>query len=818
MSVKSEKVVRTLNLKEKTRLLVGKDFWHTMAYPRIDLKSITVSDGPYGIRKVDAKSDGLEHSEPATCFPVSALVASSFDQDLIAEMGAAMALEARHLGVDVILGPGFNIKRSPLCGRNFEYFSEDPVVSAKMAAAMVKAIQSRGVGATVKHFAANSQETKRMINNAVIDERTLREIYLRAFEYVIKEANPWMLMTAYNGINGEWMSENPTLVRGVLRKEWKYKGVVVTDWGALRQPVAAVRSGVDIEMPGGNTPIYEVEEAVLNFDLDQDYVDEAVARIVELEEKVRAGREQIQQPFSFDEHHQLARKIAADSMILLKNDKKVLPLKAKSKIGVIGAFAAQPRFQGAGSSQINPYKLSNLLEGLNEVGCNYTYSEGFSLTDDQISTELVFEAIAIAKESDVVVMMAGLPATYEVEGADRRSLALPNNQNALIEEIVKVNANVIVVINAGGPVTMPWLDKVNGVIMSYLGGSASGLALADVLSGRVNPSGKLAETFPMRLSDTPTATNFATTSQNIDYRESIFVGYRYYQSFDIPVQFPFGFGLSYTKFKLSDISVNQSEFNGKGRLKVNVKIKNTGAITGKEVVQVYVGQDRPVIFKAKKELRDFNKVELKPGEEKTLTFTIDKDDFVYWNVNTHDWEIEAGNYKIYVGTSSEDIDATLKIKVAPEDEIASIDYRKTAPSYYGNLTRDEGSFQIPYREFKAIYGSDIYHVYNRTHRPFTMESTLNDTAHYKMGRMMINAIKKQAIKQANGNKVLEVAYINSVLDLPFRAIANFSNGSVTYRMVQGMIDIVNLKLAKGIWRLLTPNKKFKYKKRKSKVK
>ncbi|MFA7561593.1 MAG: glycoside hydrolase family 3 C-terminal domain-containing protein, partial [Candidatus Izemoplasmatales bacterium] len=610
MNKKAKELVKQMTLEEKCSLLSGKDFWHLKGVERLGIPSIMVTDGPHGLRKQAGKGDhvGLGESVKATCFPTASLLASSWDEDLIKKVGEYLGVECLSEEVSVLLGPGANIKRHPLCGRNFEYFSEDPLLSGKMASAWINGIQEKGVGASLKHYVANNQEAFRLVVNAVIDERTLREIYLKSFEIAVKESQPWTVMCSYNQVNGDYLAENKKLLTDVLKKEWQHKGLVVTDWGANNDRVKGLLAGQELEMPaskGFNDKL--VYKQVKKGNVDEKILDERVERIVDLILKASNTLKEPRANYNQELHHELARKVAAESMILLKNENDILPIKKYIKVGLIGEFAKKPRYQGSGSSIISPHVISDAYSAFKEVlGENLVFASGYSLETDEIDQTLIDEAVKAVKSCDVVVIMAGLTDKYESEGFDRDHLDLPMNHNALIEAVAKEHNQVIVALANGAPVRMPWLDDIQGLLEQYLGGEASGEALADVCFGIVNPSGKLPETFPNSLEELPSNQNFPGETRQVEYREGQYVGYRYYDTVDKKPLFPFGFGLSYSKFKYSDIQIETKD----NSIKIKLTISNESDVSGKEVIQVYVGKKSAKIYRPKKELKAFKKVEI----------------------------------------------------------------------------------------------------------------------------------------------------------------------------------------------------------------
>ena len=648
-------IIREMTLEEKAGMCSGKDFWHLKGVERLGIPEVMVSDGPHGLRKQAAEADhlGLNESIKAVCFPTACATACSFDRDLLEEMGERIGDECQAEDLSVILGPAVNIKRSPLCGRNFEYFSEDPYLASQMAAAHIKGVQSKNVGTSIKHFAANNQEHRRMSCSSEVDERTLREIYLAAFETAIKEAKPDTVMCSYNRINGEFASENHWLLTEVLRDEWGFDGYVMSDWGAVNDRVKGLKAGLELEMPAsGGTTDKEIVEAVKNGELDEAVLDRAVERILNIVFKFVDNRQEGK--FDKEEDHKLAAKIEAESMVLLKNE-GVLPLPTQGKkIAFIGKFAEAPRFQGGGSSHINSFKITGALEAVKEVA-QVTYAQGYDIKEDVSDQDMLNQAVETAKEADVAVIFAGLPDAFESEGYDRSHMRMPQCQNTLISEIAKVQENVVVVLHNGSPVEMPWADEVKGILEAYLGGQAVGQAEVDVLFGKVNPCGKLAETIPYKLADNPSYLNFPGDGQTVAYKEGVFVGYRYYDTKEMPVRYPFGYGLSYTTFEYSDLQLSADRIKDTDTLKVTLKVKNTGDRAGKEIVQLYVADKTGAACRPVKELKNFVKVELQPQEEKTVEMELDKRSFAWYNTQIHDWYAASGEYEILAAASSRDI-------------------------------------------------------------------------------------------------------------------------------------------------------------------
>ena len=648
-------LVSQLTLEEKAGLCSGADFWHTKAVERLGIPASMVSDGPHGLRKQDEGGDhlGVNESIEAVCFPAACATAASFDPALLRKMGEAIGDSCQHEGVSVVLGPAVNIKRSPLCGRNFEYFSEDPYLAGRMAAAFVRGVQSRNVGTSIKHFAANSQEHRRMSSSSEVDERTLREIYFPAFETAVKEEQPWTVMCSYNRLNGVFASENPWLLTEVLRKEWGFEGYVVSDWGAVSDRVAGLAAGLDLEMPSsGGYNDRKIVEAVRAGKLDERLLDQAVERILRIvfryTENARPDT-----PWDKEAQHRLAAEIAADCMVLLKNEDALLPLKSEDEIAFIGEFAAKPRFQGGGSSHIHCFKTTSALEAAE--GLKVRYAQGFSAAQDSASDEQIAEAVAAARAAKAAVVFAGLPDVYESEGYDRTHMRLPDCQNRLIEAVAAANPNTVVVLHNGSPVEMPWIDQVKAVLEAYLGGEAVGLAAVRVLFGELSPSGCLPESFPQKLADNPSYLYYGGEGNVTEYREGIFVGYRYYDRKETELLFPFGHGLSYTHFVFSDLRLSATRITDRDTLTATVTVTNTGERAGKAVAQLYVRDCESGVLRPLRELKGFEKVFLQSGESKAVCFTLDKRSFAYWNTAIHDWHVESGEFAIEIGRSSRDI-------------------------------------------------------------------------------------------------------------------------------------------------------------------
>ena len=662
-------LVSQMTLEEKAGLCSGDDFWHTKAVERLGIPRTMVSDGPHGLRKQDDQADhlGINDSIKAVCFPAACATAASFDPEMIRAMGEAIGESCQHEAVSVVLGPAVNIKRSPLCGRNFEYYSEDPYLAGRMATAMIQGVQSRNVGTSIKHFALNSQEHRRMSSSSDADERTIREIYFPAFEMAVKEAEPWTVMCSYNRINGVYASEDPWLLTEVLRKEWGFEGYVVSDWGAVSDRVDGVAAGLDLEMPSsGGVNDRKIVEAVRAGKLDEHVVDRACERILNIVYRYLENAKP-ETPWDKEAQHRQAAEIAAECMVLLKNDGDLLPLDKEEEIAFIGEFAEKPRFQGGGSSHINSFKTTSALEAAERL--KITYARGYSVARDEATDADIAEAVAAAKKAKAAVVFAGLPDSYESEGYDRSHMRMPACQNRLIEAVAAANPNTVVVLHNGAPVEMPWIGKVKAVLEAYLGGQAVGEAVVRILFGDANPCGHLPETFPRKLEDNPSFLYYGGEGNVTEYREGVFVGYRYYDKKKMDVLFPFGFGLSYTTFEYSNLRLSADKIKDTDTLTVKVTVKNTGKRAGKAVVQLYVGDEESTPIRPVRELKGFLKVALQPGESREVSFTLDKRSFAYWNKQIHDWHVETGAFTIEVGSSSRDLPLKGKVEVESTVEL-----------------------------------------------------------------------------------------------------------------------------------------------------
>ena len=795
---KSVSLVQQMTTKEKAALCSGKDYWNLKGLERLGLPNIIVTDGPHGIRRQISNSEdiGISVNYPAVCFPTASAQACSFDRDLLFEIGSAIGEECRHENVSVILGPGINIKRSPLCGRNFEYYSEDPYLSGHLAAAFIRGTQSQGVGSSLKHFAANNQETRRLTVDAVIDKRTLREIYLSAFEIAVKQAQPWTVMCSYNSVNGEFSSQNQHLLTSILRDEWGFEGLVISDWGSVFDRVKALTAGLDLEMPHvGDTSDNRILDAVQAHSIPEDLLNQAAERIVYL---ILKSMERQPYQYSIDTHHKIARKAAGRSAVLLKNDNGILPAKPGASTAVIGAFAKVPRYQGTGSSRINPTHLDNACDELKALGIDYEYAAGYLEESDLPEARLIEEACQIAKDKEVVYLFAGLPDRFEAESFDRESLHLPLSHNALIDAVCEVNENVVVVLHCGGVVELPWADKVKAILLMHLGGQAVGGAVADLLTGRVNPSGKLPETWPYKLEDNPSHSYFPGYPLCVEYREGLFVGYRYYDKAVKAVRYPFGYGLSYTSFEYSDLVISSKSITDGETLKVSCKIINTGKREGREVVQLYVAKKESVIIRAEQELKGFEVVQLAPGEQKEVNFLLSSRDFAYYNTSISDWHVENGKYEIRVAASSQDFRLQGTVEYSGSVEAHLPDLRDTAPGYY-DLT---SGLKITDEEFAGILGRPIPPRERIPGSPHTLKSTVSDIQDRWVGRLINKIVEQQAKTLSEKDPYLKLMIEKTVPDMPLHFFTMMGANSLSISQVEGIVDILNGKYSLGIRKLI----------------
>lgn len=773
-------IIGQMTLKEKADLLTGEGTWYVKNAPGLGLEKMMMSDGPHGLRKQEAQGDnlGIYDSIVSVCFPSASLMACSFDRRAFAKLGETLGNECAAENIAVLLGPGINMKRSPLCGRNFEYLSEDPFLAGELAAEYVNGVQSKGIGTSVKHFAANNQEYKRMLISSVVDERTLREIYLYAFEIVVKKANPWTVMASYNKINGTYATENEWLLNHVLREEWGYDGFVVTDWGASNDRIAGLKAGNDLEMPTSlDVNTKKILAAVSSGELDEAVIDRAVARILNI---ALRHQEQVVKDAVYDRDadHSVARELAEGSMVLLKNDADILPLAPSAKIAFIGEFAAKPRYQGGGSSHINAYQVVSALEAAKNAGLDITYAQGYRIGDTIPDHDLTAQAVQAAKGADVAVVFVGLTDLEESEGYDRKSLDLPAVHNAIVTAVAAVQPNTVVVLHAGAPVLMPWLSRVRGVLCAYLGGEACGEAVVNLLLGNCCPSGKLAETYPLSLSDTPAASYFPGNTCTVEYREGPYIGYRYYDKAQKEVLFEFGYGLSYTTFEYANLTVSSRELKSGQPLTVELDVKNTGKRDGAEVVQIYVQPPEEGVFHPVRTLCGFEKVLIRAGETAHVTLELSPRSFEYYHVGEHRWCTQPGGYKIYAAASSRDLRLDTAVTLKAEAVESPYDVAQI-PSYCsGKITL------VPDHEFVALLGHEIPSGELPKDHRFTVNDCLYDARHTKWGRRLMKVAKKIC-----GEKY--AVLLEAVVTAPVRGIVSMAPGKIGPEDAQAIADLMN---------------------------
>ncbi|MCM1179772.1 MAG: glycoside hydrolase family 3 C-terminal domain-containing protein [Clostridium sp.] len=754
-----KELVGKMTLEEKAGLCSGSDFWHSKAVERLGIPNVMVSDGPHGLRKQDQEADhlGVNESIKAVCFPAGCGAATSFNRELIGKMGEVLGNECQAENVSVILGPAVNIKRSPLCGRNFEYYSEDPYLATEIATAHINGVQSKHVGTSIKHFLANNQETRRMSVNAVIDERALHEIYLGAFEGAVRHAKPWTVMSSYNRVNGEYVGENREFLTDILRDDWGFDGIVVSDWGAVSDRVNALKAGLDLEMPASaGVRDAKIVEAVQNGTLSEEVLDAACERILNIVYRFVENQNE-HAVFDLKADHEMARQIAHETIVLLKNEDDILPLSKDSRVAFIGKYAEKPRFQGGGSSHINCKYVTSAMDAVREAGIsNVTFAKGFDDKADAVDEALEAEAVKAASEAEIAVVFAGLPDAFESEGFDRAHMRMPECQNHLIDEILKVQPNTVVVLHNGSAIEMPWVNEVKGILEAYLGGEAVGGATVDILFGDVNPSAKLAETFPYQLEDNPSYLSGFGSGDTVNYTEGIFVGYRYYDKKNMPVMFPFGFGLSYTTFEYSNLTVDKKEFSDQETVTVSVDVTNTGKMAGKEIVELFVADQESTVIRPVKELKGFEKVALNPGETKTVTFTLDSRAFAYYEPEMKDWNVESGEFEIMIGKSSEDIvlSETVVVNGTRKKQVVY-----TANTIFADLPTSEEALEIlkPWREANG------------------------------MGDMCVSEEEESAAAEAISKEMNEAM----AMFTPLRAAISFADGKITPDMIDEIVEKLN---------------------------
>lgn len=783
--MKHRDIIEKMTLEEKCTYLSGKNAWDTRSFSSIGIDVLHHADGPTGLRKQAGKGDhlGLNASVPATCFPTAATLANSWDVSLLEKVGEGLGIEAAAEDVNVLLGPGINIKRNPLCGRNFEYYSEDPYLSGKLAAAMIKGIQSNGIAACVKHFAVNSQELRRMAMDSVLDERTLREIYITTFEIAIKEGKPKSLMTSYNMVNGVYANENEHLLMDILRKDIGFDGMVVTDWGASNDHALGVKNGSSLEMPApGLDSARELLEALKTGKISESDIDARVDELIDITLSTKNKKKPQDKAKMFEDNNALAREAARKSIVLLKNEENILPLDKSKKVAIVGDFAFSPRYQGAGSSMVNATIVENAKRLIKKLDLNIIgMAHGYSRADKE-DESLVNEAIELAKQVDIVLYFFGLNEASESEGLDRTHLRIPNNQITLLEKLSKVNENIVGIISAGSCIEMPWEKNLKGILHGYLFGQAGMGAIFELLSGKYSPSGKLSESIVKKYEDVPNIKYYPSKERTSEYRESIFVGYRYFTTANIPVMYPFGYGLSYTEFKYSDIEADRN--------KVSFYIENTGKFAGEEITQLYIGLKESNIFRSKLELKGFEKVYLNPGEKKKVTILFDDKSFRFYNVATNAFEIETGEYDIYIGSSC--VDIRLQSKVSVEGNTTVFPYnRSDLPSYFdGNVAN------VSDEEYRILLGREI------PDGRWRGELGINDALcqMYYAKSFIARHVYKVLDKRLKKSLEEGVPDLNTLFqfNMPFRAIGKMSNGQVSMEMVDAILLLVNGHFFKGL--------------------
>ena len=791
MSLKYENIIKQMTLAEKAQMMSGKNIWETVDFEKYGIPSMFMSDGPHGLRRQAGAGDhlGLNASLPATCFPTAAGVANSWDEELGEKIGEALAEEAVTMGVNVILGPGLNIKRSPLCGRNFEYFSEDPYHAGKMAAAYIRGIQSKGIAACPKHFAANSQELRRMANDSVVDERTFREIYTTGFEIAVKEGKAKSIMSAYNEVNGIYANENKHMLQEILVDEWGFDGFVVSDWGGSNDHALGVKNGSHLEMPGtGKAGMNDIIRAVKNGDLEEAILDQRLDELLDVIFATHRATEDAKgKQFDVEAHHDLARKAAEESIVLLKNEDNILPLKPGTKVAVIGDFAKTPRYQGAGSSLVNPTKQPEaILDVIGKSGLEVTaYEQGY-IRNKKPNEKLMKAAVEAARNAEVVLFFGGLDEISESEGLDRTHMHMPTAQDTLLNELTTVNSNVVVVLSAGSSIEMPWFQYVRGIVHGYLGGQAGASAMMNVLTGKVNPSGKLNETYPMNYKDTPAYAYYPSKERSSEYRESLYVGYRYYTTVGKTTRFPFGYGLSYTTFEYKDLKVDSEG--------VTFTIENTGNVTGAEIAQLYIGKKSDTVFRPARELKGFARVELSPGQQKEVRIPFDDKTFRFYDTRTDSWEIESGVYQIMVGKDAEHM--VLEDALEVKGTVDNGGYNKEElPEYFSGQIRE-----VSDEKFRLLYGREI------PDGSWSGEIRINDAVcqlYYGkgiLGKLFYGILRLLLkISEWQGKPNLNVLFN---YNMPIRGYAKMTGGFVTMEMAEALTEMANGHRIKGTAHLI----------------
>ncbi len=791
----AEKLVAQMTLPEKTSLMSGSSFWHLQPIERLNLPRIMVSDGPHGLRKQAQHADhlGMQASVPATCFPTAVTLASSWDMELMFQVGAAIGRECQAENVSVLLGPGVNIKRNPLCGRNFEYYSEDPYVAGQMATAFVDGVQSTGTGTSLKHFAVNNQEADRMVVDTLVDRRTLFEIYLPAFETTVQQAQPWTLMCAYNRLNGHYCSEHEDLLTTILRDRWGFQGLVMTDWGAVHDRPTGIAAGLELEMPssgGANDRI--AAAAVADGSLAMEDLDRAASRVTQL--ILAADNNNEKREVDFAAHHELARKAAAEGAVLLKNTDALLPLAESGKLALIGGFAEKPRFQGAGSSQVNAHQIDTPLSMIqNHLGADQViYAKGYDVDLAEDDASLIAEAVTAAKSAERAVVMVGLPALFEAEGFDRTHLRQPPQLDALVEAVAAANPNTVIVLSNGAPIEMPWVGKVKAILEIYLAGQAGAGALVDLLFGKISPSGKLAETFPLHLTDSPSQENFANHPRQLIYREGLNIGYRYFITHDKPVLFAFGHGLSYSQFTYHNARVTKPWSPDQRTMQVAVELTNSGERAAAEVVQLYIRDIASTAYRPERELKGFKKIFLQAGESQTVTFDLDARAFSYFDVSIDDWDIEAGDFDILFAASSTDIREKLTVALDDDSGRNIARYQETPYVLMGDA---------------MLAGLGLTVTVADPIKPYHANTTLGDIRHHWLGKRLVAGVFKAVgatlgERSSDDSPVLIKMREEMVLSMRLSTVRNMSGGALTPKRFELLIHALNNHWLKFLGRCL----------------
>ncbi len=784
--------VTKLTLREQALLLTGADFWHTNEILRCAIPSIMVSDGPNGLRKEEKTGKFTKGIVETVCYPSATALAASWDRDVMAQVGSTLADECKAKRVSVLLGPGINIKRSPLCGRNFEYYSEDPILAGELAASYINALQAKGVGSSIKHFAANNTETRRMTADSLVDERALREIYLRGFEIAVKKAQPWTVMCAYNKLNGRYCTENKTLITDILRGEWGFTGLTVSDWASVNNRGEALAAGLDLEMPGtGNVGVSAVAKAYRDGVVTAEQVQESATRVLELVTKAEPLLKQpVVKQVDKDVHHDIARQIAEQCAVLLKNDGGMLPFNKDVTVALIGERAKKPLYQGCGSAQINAYKVENVYDVLKEQGIAFQYAAGYKTGYEEEDEYLIREACSVASRCNIALVFVGATEVSVTEGADRKNMRLPISQEKLIEAVCKVNPNVAVIVSTGSSIEMPWAYAPRAIMQTYLLGEASATATVNLLMGNAVPSGKLPETYPISLADTPCHEDYQPDeNDNVIYRESIYVGYRYYEKANVPVLFPFGHGLSYTTFNYSNISLSSNKISADDKFTVNFTISNTGAYNAAEVAQVYVARaSESLVYRAAKELKEFVKVPLYVGASQNVSVQLDRRAFEYYSTALGAWVVEPGDYDILIGSSSSDIRLKTTVTVTSNDDLSiERDYMYDAPKYYNGDIKS-----VTDEEFEQIFGDYLdYYKSSKTDDRILKTDTLADAADTYYGKLILNFVGMVMDTVFGKDSTMRVIAYNSIANIPMIRFVSNTRGICSETMVDALVHLLN---------------------------